>query len=162
MKYIIFCSLSCWLLTGCMSHRNVPELTVKHTSVPGAAVEMFLFTIYADSTRVMGERIELKQRQTIEGYIKQPLVIQPALAAGDLVCSIYDQQGRRVLVHVEEDPLTTPMEYPNEDGTLGRAPVTQASADLFIRCKARPDLARLTIEKIDNNNSPVLLYDLKL
>jgi hypothetical protein len=145
----------------CSKSRPLPDVQESY-KIDTPAILMFYFTIFPDSTQTAGERIRLTRRETIQGFVKQSLLLPQAIASGDLVCSVYDQRNRLVFKQVQEDPLTTPKEFPNEDGTFGRARMVMDSAELFIRLQAKPDLSRLVIEKMTNEGKMQSVFELSL
>jgi hypothetical protein len=153
-------------LMACGIRQNTPAVP-ENAPPPAAIVEgdrilLLSFYLWRDTTTAHGERVEWVGSNTVEGRLKQPLKAPGYLTEGDLICSFYDAGGKVVFVHSQEDPLTTPAEYPNEDGTFGRADIALDKAELFLRVQMTPGLSKLTINKVLNEQRVVQLAEFKL
>ncbi len=106
------------------------------------------FKIIKDSTIKVGEKIQLVQKQKVDGLLKSKLKTPQAHNVGDLVCEFSDKKNSIIFTEIMEDPLTASVEYPAENGTFKRAFLNKKEADLFLRIQNNTLIYKLRISKV--------------
>ena len=107
------------------------------------------FKIIKDSTIKVGERIQLVQKQKVDGLLKSKLKTTPnTYNIGDLICEFSDKKKVILSTEIVEDPLTASVEYPAENGTFKRAFLDKKEADLFLRIQNNALIYKLRISKV--------------
>ncbi len=127
--------------------------TTQPSSTPTTEVStdqiLFLtFKIIKDSTIKVGEKIQLVQKQKVDGLLKSKLKIPKAHNVGDLICEFSDKKNTILSTEIMEDPLTASVEYPAENGTFKRAVLDKKEADLFLRIQNNALIYKLKISKV--------------
>ncbi len=107
------------------------------------------FKIIKDSTLIVGEKIQLVQKQKVDGLLKSKLKTTPnTYNIGDLICEFSDKKKVILSTEIVEDPLTASVEYPAENGTFKRAVLDKKEADLFLRIQNNALIYKLRISKV--------------
>ena len=106
------------------------------------------FKIIKDSTLKVGEKIQLVQKQKVDGLLKSKLKTPKAHNVGDLICELLDKKNTLLYTEIMEDPLTASVEYPAENGTFKRAFLNKKEADLFLRIQDNALIYKLRISKV--------------
>ena len=106
------------------------------------------FKIIKDSTLKVGEKIQLVQKQKVDGLLKSKLKTPNTYNIGDLICEFSDKKNTLLYTEIMEDPLTASVEYPAENGTFKRAVLDKKEADLFLRIQNNALIYKLKISKV--------------
>ena len=110
---------------------------------------MFLtFKIIKDSTLKVGEKIQLVQKQKVDGLLKIKLKTPYTYNIGDLICEFSDKKNIILSTEIVEDPLTASVEYPAENGSFKRVVLDKKEADLFLRIQNNALIYKLKISKV--------------
>ena len=118
------------------------------TEVSQDQILFLTFKIIKDSTLKVGEKIQLVQKQKVDGLLKSKLKTPMAYNVGDLICEYSDKKNTLLYTEIMEDPLTATVEYPAENGTFKRAFLNKKEADLFLRIQDNTLLYKLRISKV--------------
>ena len=118
------------------------------TEAPQDQILFLTFKIIKDSTIKVGEKIQLVQKQKVDGLLKSKLKTTEAHNVGDLICEFTDKKNTLLYTEIIEDPLTASVEYPAENGTFKRAVLDKKEADLFLRIQNNALIYKLRISKV--------------
>lgn len=148
LLYFLFLCFSCgWSKRSAEPSQGQALLPVV---VPADSTDQILllsFKLYKDTTAAGSERIDLEQRQIINGRLKKRLQSTGFIEPGMLICRFSDHTGRILDSFIVENPLTASIEYPDEQGALQRITPERQTAELFLRVQKYPTLSKLVIGK---------------
>ena len=117
------------------------------------------FKIIKDSTKKVGEKIQLVQKQKVDGLLKSKLKTPAAHNVGDLICEFSDKKNTLLYTEIIEDPLTASVEYPAENGTFKRVVLDKKEADLFLRIQNNVLIYKLRISKVMRDGKIQIIAD---
>ena len=117
------------------------------------------FKIIKDSTLKVGEKIQLVQKQKVDGLLKSKLKTPNAYNVGDLICEFSDKKNTILSTEIMEDPLTASVEYPAENGTFKRVVLDKKEADLFLRIQNNVLIYKLRISKVMRDGKIQIIAD---
>ena len=120
------------------------------------------FKLFKDSTKATGESIQLLNKKSVKGVLKQSLKSAETIYPGYLVCSFQDQNKNVLSAQVVEDPLTASVEYPDDAGSFKRTFIEKREADLFLRIQNSKLLFKLSISKLSATGIPIFLGEFLL
>lgn len=179
MGYMVFCCRTSlfWcvfiLFSACQQWKREAALRPTEPSERGGMsaataapvkdqILLLSFELRPDSAYAGRERCVLMSSRLFEGRFKKAFKTEDHVEAGDLICHFYDIQGNLLSAHIEEDPLTAPVEAAEEDGTLKRHFVVRDRAELVLRVQRTPDLHHLTIGKVMPDQTVITLASFQL
>ena len=129
------------------------------TEVSSDQILFLTFKIIKDSTIKVGEKIQLVQKQKVDGLLKSKLKTPSTRNVGDLICEFSDKKNTLLYTEIIEDPLTASVEYPAENGTFKRAFLDKKEADLFLRIQNNALIYKLRISKVMPNGKIQIIAD---
>ena len=162
ISFLFLISIAC---SQCSySKKTNPNGTTQPSSTANKDVSsdqiLFLtFKIIRDSTIKVGEKIQLVQKQKVDGLLKSKLKTPQAHNVGDLICEFSDKKNTLLYTEIMEDPLTASVEYPAENGTFKRVVLDKKEADLFLRIQNNVLIYKLRISKVMRDGKIQIIAD---
>lgn len=140
----IFTSLSISLFIGIAIEAHCQTLSVSESKTN----EQFVFLNFHISktpSNPKGE-IHLVSKKVVDGKIKQLNKIVPAQETGKLLVSLKNSSGRIISQTEIYNPLEEELEYPGENGKIGRVTIQKSEADFSVRLPYSTDCTSVSVK----------------
>lgn len=102
---------------------------------------------YRDAAQAGGQNVRIVLQKRLPGAAKRLPEPQIVPAGNYLVCSFLDESQKVLDTQTVEDPLFASMEYPDDNGTMGRVQLNKTEAEFVLRTPYDPALRYLRVEK---------------